>query len=104
MLLTFTLCVVWSVLLVVVIFFTVLHSFVKFSEGMRLVLSYISLTGFNISPFTANWCYGTSSAVRRPTLCSRANPCSKFLSQTTVADHTVCAVNRYSNTEYTSVR
>ena len=80
-----------------------LHSFVDFSEGMRLV-SYISRTSFNISPFTANWCYRASSAVRRPTLCSRGNPCNKLLSQTTVADHTVCPVNHYSNTEYTSVR
>ena len=52
----------------------------------------------------ANWCYRASSAVRRPTLCSRANACNKLLSQTAVADHSVGAVNGYSNTEYTTVR
>ena len=52
---------------------------------MHYTLVYVSRKNFNISPFPASWTrYSAFSVIHDEKLCSRANGCEKFLSQTAV--------------------
>ena len=52
---------------------------------MHYALVHVSRKNFNISPFSATlMCYSAFSVILDENLCSRANGCEKFLSQTAV--------------------
>ena len=65
--------------------FSPFESFVDSGEWMQFALACVSGTSMNISPFSANWTWHSSSSpILGEKLWSRVDPCEKLLSRSPV--------------------